>query len=131
MLRLIAAEARPRSRELRGPFALFAWNRERATLLVVRDQIGFEPMFYAQGACRLACCRRRRTSLAAQPGVSSEPDAVALSEWICGWFPAVEDTAYREVKRVPPGSSITYKGSDAAFAALLGSIPRGEAGRVA
>jgi asparagine synthase (glutamine-hydrolysing) len=51
--------------------------------------------------------------LVRQPGVSGDADAVALSEWVCGWFPAVEDTAYREVKRVPPASAITFEESGA------------------
>ncbi len=63
--------------------------------------------------------------LARQPGVSSEPDAVALSEWVCGWFPAVEDTTYRAVKRVPPGSAITYQGNDARVHRYWDPFPEG------
>ena len=108
---------------LRGPFAVMAWDRQDAdTLLVGRDQVGLEPIFYARAAAKAGCCHRRPTSLAAQPGVSSEPDAVALSEWLCGWFPAVEDTAYRAVKRVPPGQRDHLPRATTRGAALLGSV---------
>ena len=42
------------------------------------------------------------------PACRAQIDAVALSEWMCGWYPAVEDTAYREVKRVPPATVTTF-----------------------
>lgn len=96
---------------LRGPFGVIAWNRRAGTLLVGRDQIGLEPLFYARAGSQWLLSPSPDV-LAAQPGVSREADAVAMSEWLCGWFPAVEDTAYRDVKRVPPGSAMTLPGGD-------------------
>lgn len=97
--------------KLRGPFAAMVWDRNEGTLLVGRDQVGLEPIFYARSGAGWLLSPSPDV-LAGQSGVSSEPDAVALSEWLCGWFPAVEDTTYRAVKRVPPGSAITFQGSD-------------------
>ena len=54
----------------------------------------------------------RREPLVSLPGVSRAIDAVALSEWICGWYPAIEDTAYRDVKRVPPATVTTFDGGE-------------------
>jgi asparagine synthase (glutamine-hydrolysing) len=95
--------------ELRGTFAAMVWDREVDRLYVARDQVGIEPIFYA---------RHRTTwywspspdALVRQPGVSAEPDAVALAEWLCGWFPAPEDTSYRDVKRVRPAALLTVSG---------------------
>lgn len=92
---------------LRGPFGVIAWNRREGTLLVGRDQIGLEPLFYARVGSHNWLLSPSPDVLASQPGVSREADAVAMSEWLCGWFPATEDTAYRDVKRVPPGSAMT------------------------
>src|SRR4030095_8947193 len=50
-------------------------------------------------------------ALVARPGVSRAIDAVALSEWLCGWYPAVEDTAFRDVKRVPPATVTAIRGN--------------------
>ncbi len=126
VLRLLQKHGADAFNKLRGPFAAIAWNRQEGTLLVGRDQVGFEPMFYARSGAGWLLSPSPDV-LAAQPGVSSEPDAVALSEWICGWFPAVEDTTYRAVKRVPPGSSITYKGSDTRVQRYWDPFPEGKA----
>ena len=95
---------------LRGPFALMVWDRERGTLEIGRDHVGIEPIFYARNGTASWVLSPSPDVLVAQPGVSRDPDAVAMSEWLCGWFPAVEDTAYRSVKRVSPGSAITFPG---------------------
>ena len=74
---------------------------------MARDQVGLQPLFVArsEGRWHFAGAPRALVSL---PGVSRAIDAVALSEWICGWYPAIEDTAYREVKRVPPATVTTF-----------------------
>jgi asparagine synthase (glutamine-hydrolysing) len=125
VLRLLQKHGADAFGRLRGPFAAIAWNRQEGTLLVGRDQVGFEPMFYARSGAGWLLSPSPDV-LAAQPGVSSDPDAVALSEWICGWFPAVEDTTYRAVKRVPPGSSITYRGRDMQVRRYWDPFPEGE-----
>lgn len=95
---------------LRGPFAVIAWNRRDGSVIVARDQVGLEPIFYARAGASGVLVSRSPDTLAGHPHVSREPDAVALSEWLCGWFPAVEDTTYRDVKRVPPGTALTFRG---------------------
>ncbi len=125
VLRLVQKHGVDAFSKLRGPFAALAWNRQEGTLLVGRDQVGFEPMFYARSGAGWLFSPSPDV-LAAQPGVSRDPDAVALSEWVCGWFPAVEDTTYRDVKRVPPGSGITYKGSDTRVQRYWDPFPEGK-----
>jgi asparagine synthase (glutamine-hydrolysing) len=92
---------------LRGSFAAIVWDGAARRLHVVRDQVGLQPLFVArsEGLWHFAGAPEGLVSL---PGVSRAIDAVALSEWICGWYPAIEDTAYRDVKRVPPASVTTY-----------------------
>ena len=125
VLRLVQKHGVDGFSRLRGPFAAIAWNRHEGTLLVARDQVGLEPMFYARSGTGWLLSPSP-DALAAQPGVSSDPDAVALSEWVCGWFPAVEDTTYREVKRVPPGSAITYKDSETRVQRYWDPFPEGK-----
>ena len=98
--------------ELRGPFAALVFEGARDRLVVARDQVGIEPIFYARHG-RTWYWSGSPDALAAMPGISREPDAVALSEWLCGWFPAVEDTAYRAVKRVPQATVMTIAGDHA------------------
>jgi asparagine synthase (glutamine-hydrolysing) len=110
-LRLVQRHGADGFAKLRGPFAVIAWNRLDGSLMVARDQVGLEPIFHARVANGWLLSRSP-DALAAHPGVSGEPDAVALSEWLCGWFPAVEDTTYRAVKRVPPGTALTLRGTE-------------------
>jgi asparagine synthase (glutamine-hydrolysing) len=95
--------------DLRGPFAAIVWDRAADRLYVARDQVGIEPLFYAR---QHACWYWSPSPhvLVRQPGVSADPDAVALAEWLCGWFPASEDTAYRDVKRVRPATRLVVSG---------------------
>ncbi|MDQ3421349.1 MAG: hypothetical protein M3541_21695, partial [Acidobacteriota bacterium] len=48
VLRLVQKHGVDAFSKLRGPFAAIVWNRHEGTLLVARDQVGFEPMFYAR-----------------------------------------------------------------------------------
>lgn len=112
VLGLFAREHERAFERLRGAFAALIWDRASDTLRVARDQVGLEPVFHARssGAWWFS---PSPDLLVAQPGVSRAIDAVALSEWICGWFPAIEDTAYRDVKRVPPATVVTISGETA------------------
>ena len=96
---------------LRGSFAAIVWDGAARRLHVARDQVGLQPLFLArsEGRWHFAGAPGALVSL---PGVSREIDAVALSEWICGWYPAIEDTAYRDVKRVPPATVTTFDGPE-------------------
>ena len=105
-LALIDADPDAAFGRLRGAFALLVWHKQDATLRLVRDQIGLEPLFYTRGRTGWIVSPSPDV-LTAQPGVSRDADAVALSEWLCGWFPAIEDTAYRDVKRVAPATVMT------------------------
>ena len=125
-LRLVATHGADAFSLLRGPFAVIAWHRQYGTLLVGRDQVGLEPIFYAHAGLRRWILSPSPDLLAFQPGVSSDVDAVALSEWLCGWFPAVEDTTYRAVKRVPPGCSVTLRSDDVAVRRYWDPFPAGE-----
>jgi asparagine synthase (glutamine-hydrolysing) len=95
---------------LRGYFAAIVWDRAARQLHVARDQVGLQPLFLArsEGHWHFAGAPQ---PLVALPGVSRAIDAVALSEWICGWYPSIEDTAYRDVKRVPPATVTTFDDS--------------------
>ena len=108
VLRLYEREGSDACTHLRGPFATFVWNRRDGVVVVSRDQIGIQPLFVARhGADWLFSGSAER--LASEPGVSGAIDAVALSEWICGWYPVAEATAFRDIQRVPPATRITIR----------------------
>ena len=97
---------------LRGPFAVVLWERSANRLVVARDQIGVEPIFHARDG-ETWHFSPSADALVRLPGISRDLNAVAMAEWLCGWFPAVEDTAYRHVSRVPPATTLTIAGGEA------------------
>ena len=97
---------------LRGPFALVVWNKASGEVMAARDHIGIAPLFYARAGHRWLFSSSPDV-LVADPGVSRAIDAVALSEWLCGWYPVPDDTAYRDVKRMPPATAMSIRGADA------------------
>jgi asparagine synthase (glutamine-hydrolysing) len=110
---------------LRGAFAVLVWDRVAGTLRVARDQLGLEPIFYAHtGESWLLSSSP--DVLVAQPAVPRAIDAVALSEWICGWFPAIEDTAYRSVKRLAPATVLTVGDGTSRLAKYWDPFPEGQ-----
>lgn len=110
--------------DLRGPFAVVVWDRDRNELQIARDQVGLQPIYYARGAGTW-WVSPWPDALVSRPGVSRDPDVVAMAEWLCGWFPAVEDTTYREVKRVAPGSVLTLKGATTSLRKYWDPFPEG------
>jgi len=112
-LRLVSASGPDAFSSLRGPFAVIVWDRLRGTLLAARDQIGMQPLFYARNGSGGWLLSPSPDALVAQPGVSRAPDTVALSGWICGWYPANDDSAYRDVKKIPPATAVSFNGADA------------------
>jgi asparagine synthase (glutamine-hydrolysing) len=104
--RLYEADGERTWTRLRGPFAAIVWDRVHERVHVVHDQIGIQPLFHARSGSAWLFSSSA-DALAAQHGVSRAIDAVVLSEWLCGWFPAPEDTAYEAVKRLPPATILT------------------------
>jgi asparagine synthase (glutamine-hydrolysing) len=105
-LRLVRDGGMTALSRLRGPFAVVVWKRHDGRVVVARDHIGMEPIYYARAGSTWLLSPSP-DALARHPGVSRALDAVAISEWLAGWFPAVEDTTYRDVKRVPPASMLS------------------------
>jgi len=111
-LRLHEREGPSACERFRGPFALLIWDRRAAAVIVARDHVGIQPLFSARhGADWLFSGSADR--LAREPGISRAIDAVALSEWLCGWYPVPEATTYRDVQRVLPASRLTIRAAGA------------------
>ncbi len=106
--REIAARGEGALEILRGPFALIVWNKGTGEVTAARDHIGIAPLFCAR-AGRAWLFGSSPEALVREPGVSAEIDAVALSEWLCGWYPVADTTAYRFVKRIPSATAMTVR----------------------
>jgi asparagine synthetase B (glutamine-hydrolysing) len=93
-------------RQLRGVFAVLAWDAERGVLAAARDQVGIHPLYWARSSRGLAVSSSV-DALLAQPGVSRDLDPVALAEYLAQRYTSNDETFYAAVRRCPPGAVVS------------------------
>lgn len=87
--------------QLEGMFALAIWDRERQDLWLVRDRTGSRTLYYTtNGATRWIAPRLRTLA----PYRSSDLDLVALRDYLCCAFVPGEQTLWRSVRELRPGT---------------------------
>jgi asparagine synthase (glutamine-hydrolysing) len=93
---------------LRGMFAYAVWDRERGSLLLVRDRLGIKPLYYAErpgGRGALAFASELPSLLEALPGAAIEPRAIA--RYLTLLYVPGPETIYRGVRQLQPGEMLT------------------------
>jgi len=92
---------------LRGMYAYALWDRERQTLLLVRDRLGIKPLYYAvradgpEGERRVVFASELPALLAALPPPSVRPEAVA--QYLTRLYTPSPGTVYDGVQQLLPG----------------------------
>jgi asparagine synthase (glutamine-hydrolysing) len=91
--------------KIKGIFALIIQDRERDVLLGARDAVGVYPLFYAsiEGEWLFSTSIEALTQ---HPRVSGEINRAAIADELCHRWSDVEETLFKNVKRVPPGHVI-------------------------
>jgi asparagine synthase (glutamine-hydrolysing) len=94
--------------QLEGMFAFALWDTRRRRLLLARDRLGKKPLFYAErdGALSFAS---ELTALLADREVPRELDLHALDCYFAYQYVPSPLSAFRAVRRLPPGSRLTYE----------------------
>ncbi len=94
---------------LNGQFVFAIWDRHRQELFLARDRLGVRPLFYTQagGALRFAS---EIKALFADGSVSRELDPRALDQVFTCWAPLPGHTAFRDVRELPAGHTLTVRG---------------------
>jgi asparagine synthase (glutamine-hydrolysing) len=92
--------------ELRGMFAYGLWDAQMQTLVLARDRFGKKPLFYAESGYRLFFGSEIKALRAALE--TTNVDEAALDQYLMlGYVPGTRTIA-REIKRVPPGCTLTW-----------------------
>jgi asparagine synthase (glutamine-hydrolysing) len=88
--------------KIKGIFALIIQDRAREVLLAARDPLGVYPLFYAciEGDWLFSTSIE---ALTRHSRVSGEINRAALADYLCHRWPDVDDSLFKNVKRVPPG----------------------------
>ncbi|HZA49893.1 MAG TPA: asparagine synthase-related protein [Myxococcaceae bacterium] len=95
--------------ELSGFYALAVLDRRSGELICARDPLGVHPLFYARAPDGLFLSPSANT-LAAQPGVGSGLNRVALADSLCRRWPDPQETFFEAVRRVPSGHLLRVTG---------------------
>jgi asparagine synthase (glutamine-hydrolysing) len=86
---------------LRGTFVVVAFDRERETATVLRDQLGGRPLVYARVGGGSLLAEHERTIVDLLPSAPG-PDRLALTEWIEHGTTPAEHTLFAGIRRIPP-----------------------------
>ncbi|HEX6533360.1 MAG TPA: asparagine synthase-related protein [Gemmatimonadaceae bacterium] len=97
---------------LEGDFAFVLWDARRHLALAARDFGGKRPLFHAcAGDAWLVASTI--SGVLACPAVSRELDATVIAEEMAALTGSADETAWRAVRRVAPGSTVTWRGGAA------------------
>lgn len=90
-----------------GMFALALWDKKKSQLSLARDRMGEKPLYYANGSNGIAFASELK-ALKCCPDFDFVLDQQALRYYFrVGYIPC-PDTVYRGVKKLQPGSILTY-----------------------
>lgn len=88
---------------LNGDFAFAIHDARLGRLLLARDRIGVRPLHYATLPGGRIAFASEAKALLEVPGVSAEPDPVALDQVFALWAPLPPRTMFRDIRELPPG----------------------------
>jgi asparagine synthase (glutamine-hydrolysing) len=93
--------------KLNGQWALGIWNARTGLLFLSRDRVGVRPLFYSVCGDRLLFASEIK-ALFAHPEVSRAIDPFALDNVFTFWTTLAPRTAFKAVRALPPGHSLTW-----------------------
>jgi len=92
-------------RHLRGKFAFFLWDAQRARAVLVRDRLGAKPLYYARVKDGVVFGSELKSVLASGL-ISPELDYEAIDAYLLLGFVPNPRTPLAEVSKLPPGSRL-------------------------
>jgi asparagine synthase (glutamine-hydrolysing) len=95
-------------RELDGMFAFAVWDAREHRLLLARDRVGKKPLLYCHRPGALTFASEMRALLQDQD-VPRELDYVALDSYLAYEYVPAPLSAFRAVRKLPPGCMLTYE----------------------
>ena len=132
LLRLFVLDGPAMLAKLNGIFAFAVWDDRDRRLFLARDRLGVKPLYYTQhgGLFAFASELRALLPLIGRPTL----DETAIADYITFLWVPDPKTAFREIRKLPPGHYAWADETSLRGAAVLGSDLRSGAasrGRVA
>jgi len=98
---------------LRGMFAFALWDEQQRCLFLARDRFGQKPLLYAETADGLTFASEFK-ALLQDPAVSREINEVAIHHYLTYGYVPTPMTAFRQICKLPPASTLIWKDGNAA-----------------
>jgi asparagine synthase (glutamine-hydrolysing) len=89
-----------------GDFAFALWDPARQQLFCARDAMGVRPFYYFDGPSCFAFGSEIKAILQV-PDIPRRLDETTVGDYLCHVFQDPEVTFYRDIRRLPPGCSLT------------------------
>ncbi len=99
--------------KLRGMFAFAIYDERQRRLLLARDRLGKKPLHYALVDGRLFFASEMKSILAAAPELADIDQEALLHYMLMGYVPDPA-TAFRQIRKLPPGHILEYQGGKVA-----------------
>jgi asparagine synthase (glutamine-hydrolysing) len=96
---------------LRGMFAFGLWDAANRRLVLARDRVGKKPLYYCRHGNTLYFASEMKAILAVLPERPTI-DPAALDEYLSYGFISGERTIYRQLRELPPGSTLVASNPD-------------------
>ncbi|CAN5380661.1 lasso peptide isopeptide bond-forming cyclase [soil metagenome] len=90
---------------LKGDFAFLLWDPDKQTFFGARDHLGVRPFYYHLSDQRFAAATTSRAIIAM--GIDDALDEAGLADFVAGAFADTAISLHRQIRRLPPGHSIT------------------------
>jgi asparagine synthase (glutamine-hydrolysing) len=94
--------------QLRGMFAFAIWDAPRTRLFLARDRVGIKPLYYRLTEDSLIFASEIKAILA-DPEVQPELSLPGIDRFLTFYFMPGEETMFRDIRKLPPGSSLVYE----------------------
>ena len=107
---------------LRGIFALVVVDDARDVVLCARDPLGIRPLFSAEVDRTLLLSPSIETLLE-HPGVSRAINRASLVDRLTRIWPALDETCFAHVRRVPPGHILRIRGAERSMHRYWNPVP--------
>ena len=93
---------------LNGIFAFALWDRRDRELLLARDHLGVNPLYYTEPINGSLLFASELKALCAYPGLSREADFEVLQQHLAYCHASDERTALKGISRLPPGAILSW-----------------------
>lgn len=109
LLRLLMRSGLDALPRLIGMFAFALWDRERCSLLLVRDRLGVKPLVYGRLPDGGLAFASEIDALRAHPGLDLGLDREALSEYLACLYVPAPRTLHQGIAKLPPGHWLEWR----------------------